>query len=82
MKKIILAGGTGFLGQLLSENFVKQDFEVVVLTRKHVEDQNGIRNVKWDGKTFGSWTGELENADVLINLNGKSVDCRYTEVNK
>ena len=82
MKKIVIAGGTGFLGQLLSENFVKQCCEVVVLTRKHVEDQNGIRYVKWDGKTFGSWTGELENADVLINLNGKSVDCRYTEVNK
>ncbi|WP_258101148.1 TIGR01777 family oxidoreductase [Marinoscillum pacificum] len=82
MNKIIIAGGTGFLGQLLSENFVKQGFEVVVLTRKQVEDQNGIRYVKWDGRLFGSWTRELENADVLINLNGKSVDCRYTEVNK
>ena len=82
MKKIVIAGGTGFLGQLLSENFVKQDFEVVVLTRKHVEDQNGIRYVKWDGSSIGSWTRELEEADVLINLNGKSVDCRYTEANK
>ena len=82
MKKIVIAGGTGFLGQLLSKNFLKQDFEVVVLTRKHVEDQHGIRYVKWDGRLFGSWTRELEGADVLINLNGKSVDCRYTEANK
>lgn len=82
MNKIIIAGGTGFLGQLLSENFLKQDFEVVVLTRKHAKDQHGVRYVKWNGKSLGYWTQELENANALINLNGKSVDCRYSEANK
>lgn len=80
--KIIIAGGTGFLGNELAQHFSKLNYEVVILSRKISLDQNGIRYVLWDGKSLGDWINEVENTDLLINLSGKSVDCRYTEKNK
>lgn len=82
MKKLIIAGGSGYLGRALSAYFQKQGYAIVVLTRHHRLDQQGIRYVKWDGKSLGYWIQELEGATALINLNGKSVDCRYTDANK
>ena len=82
-KKIVIAGGSGFLGQSLSKAFVLDGSDVVILTRK----QNDCialegRSVIWDAKSFGSWSDELNGADVLINLTGKSIDCRHTPKNK
>ncbi|MGV3540253.1 MAG: TIGR01777 family oxidoreductase [Rufibacter sp.] len=82
MAKIILAGGSGFLGQLLAQHFLAKGDEVVILTRKPTSLQPPARQVKWDAQTLGDWVQHLENADVLINLTGKSVNCRYTEKNK
>ena len=76
--KIILAGGTGFLGKALRKYFLEKDNEVLALTRKP-KVQNEIY---WDAVNIGDWIGALEKADVLINLTGKCVDCRYTEENK
>jgi uncharacterized protein (TIGR01777 family) len=73
--KIIIAAGTGFLGKNLEEYFTGKGEEVYILTR-NPERNNEIR---WDARTLGEWKKVLENADVLINLTGKSVDCRYTE---
>jgi len=81
--KIIIAGGTGYLGQLLIKHFLKTSRNrVVVLSRNHRLDTENLSYVKWDGKTLGHWAQHLENADVLINLAGKSVNCRYTSRNK
>jgi uncharacterized protein (TIGR01777 family) len=82
VRKIILAGGTGFIGQLLINHWQNQAVDIVVLSRKPCPDHDRVRYVAWDGETFGAWTTELNGADVLINLSGKSVDCRYTEENK
>jgi uncharacterized protein len=79
--KIIIAGGSGFLGSDLADYFIQQNAEVVILTRK-VTSNTKARQVVWNGKTIGDWTMELEGADALVNLCGKSVDCRYTESNK
>ena len=81
MNKIIIAGGTGFLGQLLIEHF-KKKYEVVVLTRGSIKADNSIRYVLWDGKNQGTWATELEGALAVINLSGKSVNCRYNNRNK
>lgn len=82
MKKLIIAAGTGFLGQALANHFKDKFQEIIILTRGNSQIKNGFRYVNWNAKTFSGWEKELENADLLINLAGKSVDCRYTEENK
>jgi len=81
-KKLILAGGSGFLGQIIIDHFYDTATELVVLTRGAKKTKNNIRYLNWDGKTIGDWAVELDGADVLINLTGKSVDCRYNDKNK
>ena len=80
--KLIIAAGTGFLGNVLIQHFNNKLEEIVILTRGKSRIKNKIKYVNWNAKTFSGWEKELENADVLINLAGKSVDCRYTEKNK
>lgn len=82
MRKIILAGGSGFLGNSLIRHFHQLGDRVIVLTRGSDQQRDKAQFVHWDGRTIGNWMHVLEEADVLINLNGKSVDCRYTEENK
>lgn len=82
MKKIIIAGGTGFLGKMLSDHFAEHNYEVVILSRREHKSVANISYVKWDGENLADWKNELEGANALINLCGKSVDCRYTASNK
>lgn len=82
MKKIIIAGGSGYLGTLLSGYFSTRAEEVVILSRASYPTKNNIRFVKWDAKTPGSWISDLESSDLLINLTGKNVNCRYNVKNK
>jgi len=73
--KIVIAGGTGYLGQILTNALVQCDHQVVVLSRHGHRDG---QVVTWDGRTLGAWTKELDGADAVINLAGRSVNCRYT----
>lgn len=82
MKKLIIAAGTGFLGQALIYYFKDKCEEIIVLTRGKSQIKNGIKYVNWNAKTLSGWEIELENTDLIINLAGKSVDCRYTDKNK
>ncbi|WP_409415485.1 TIGR01777 family oxidoreductase [Flavobacterium sp. PS2] len=82
MSKLIIAAGTGFLGQVLVNHFKNKFEEIVILTRGKSKTIDGIKYINWDAKTFSGWENELEDATVLINLAGKSVDCRYTKENK
>ncbi|MGG7468906.1 TIGR01777 family oxidoreductase [Chryseobacterium arthrosphaerae] len=76
--KILIAGGTGFLGENLEKYFKDKGNQVYILTRQP-ERENEIY---WDARAIGEWKSALEKTDVLINLTGKSVDCRYDEKNK
>jgi uncharacterized protein len=78
--RIVLPGGGGQVGNILSRYFHAQGHDVVVLARTVTSAP--WRVVHWDGANLGNWTSELENADVLINLAGRSVDCRYTAANR
>lgn len=82
MSRIVIAGGTGNLGQLIIQALVSRDFEVIVLTRGKSKQEDAVRYIQWDGETLGDWVYSLENADVLINLSGKSVNVRFTATNK
>ena len=76
--KLVIAGGTGFLGSALEKYFLAQNWQVDTLTRNPTKPNHH----KWNGLGLEPWTTVLENATVLINLCGQSVDCRYTEKNK
>jgi len=78
--RIVLPGGSGQVGTILARYFHAQGHDVVVLAR--MATPAPWRVVNWDGATLGNWTSELEHADVLINLAGRSVDCRYTPANR
>lgn len=81
--KIIIAGGTGYLGNLLIEYYKKEkENQIYILTRKQKINVDNVNYVEWDGVSKGYWTSILNNADVLINLTGKSVNCRYNQKNK
>ena len=74
--KIVIAGGTGQLGVLLQRAFRKSTDELIVLGRRRAP---GV--TIWDGRTAGTWAAELNGSDVVINLAGRSVNCRYNENN-
>ncbi len=82
MQKVILAGGSGFIGRALAKRFLAQGDRVAVLGRGSTGPGPQVEFIHWDGKTPGDWAQSLEGADLLVNLAGKSVDCRYNEKNK
>jgi uncharacterized protein (TIGR01777 family) len=78
--KILIPGGSGQVGTLLARHFHARGHEVTVLTR--APTQQRWRTLPWDARTLGPWTQALDGADVIINLAGRTVNCRYTETNK
>ena len=81
-KKIVITGGTGFLGVYLTKYFTKKGYHVYIISRNERTSEPNVTYLQWDGKTLGNWAESIENAEVVINLAGKSVNCRYTETNK
>ncbi|MGW0337111.1 TIGR01777 family oxidoreductase [Streptomyces sp. NPDC003011] len=75
--KIVIPGGTGQVGTVLNRALTAAGHEVVVLTRRPRHE----REVAWDGETPGPWAREIDGSDVVVNLAGRSVSCRYTEAN-
>ena len=89
LNRVILAGGSGFLGRALSQRLLADGSEVVVLSRSAQRDAAaaaggpaaGPRFVRWDGRTVGEWAAELDGARAVVNFTGKNVNCRYTPQN-
>src|SRR6266542_11555 len=79
---IVLAGGSGFLGQTLANHHTKQGHAVGVLTRSPVKRNPQVEEVYWDGQTFGEWAVALDGALAVVNLAGRSVNCRYHRRNR
>jgi uncharacterized protein (TIGR01777 family) len=78
--KIILAGGSGQVGTILARAFHRDGHHVVVLSRR--PKPAPWPTIPWYGHSLGLWTDELEGADVVINLAGRSVNCRYHVQNR
>jgi uncharacterized protein (TIGR01777 family) len=78
--RIVIPGGSGQVGGILARAFQRQGHTVVVLSRRH--EMRPWRVVSWDGATLGPWTEAIDDSDVVINLAGRSVNCRYTPANR
>jgi len=81
--KVVIPGGSGQVGTILARHFDAKRDEVVVLSR-NFRAYTGMpwRVAPWDGRTLDTWVRELDDADVVINLAGRSVNCRYTPANR
>ena len=75
--KVVIPGGTGQVGTMLRRSLSARGHDVVVLTRQPRQPHE----VAWDGRSPGCWAKELEGADAVVNLAGRSVSCRYNEAN-
>ncbi len=81
MKTIILAGGTGQVGQLLARE-LKSKYKVVILTRGQARTVGNLEYVQWDAATLGAWATLIDGAEAVINLTGRTVNCRYNQKNR
>lgn len=81
-KKIILAGGNGYLGTVLANYYCEKAEQIIILSRNAKPADGNIKTLVWDGKTESDWMKEMEGADLLVNLCGKNVNCRYTPANR
>jgi NAD dependent epimerase/dehydratase family enzyme len=80
-KRVVLAGGSGFLGGHLAKELLAQKCEVIVLTRSPRERSDGASEVEWNGTHIGEWIKFLDGADAVVNLAGRSINCRHTAKN-
>ncbi|TCS96611.1 TIGR01777 family oxidoreductase [Hazenella coriacea] len=81
-RKMVLPGGSGFLGQALAKDLESQGYEVIVLTRGTQKTEGNIRFVQWDSSTLGEWVYEIDGAEGIVNFTGRSVNCLYTAKNR
>ena len=77
-RRIVIAGGSGFLGVSLAEFLIAGGVEVLILSRNPPKVDGPWKHVIWDGRTHGDWRRELEGATGLVNLTGRSVNCIKT----
>ncbi len=80
-RTIVLVGGSGFLGQLLASYLQERGFEPVILTRAPAPNAK-FKELEWDARTVGDWVKALDGAEAVINLAGRSVNCRYNAENR
>jgi len=71
--KVLIAGGTGFLGRHLIESLVADNHKIWVLSRNPNKNAEGAQVVKWDGKTTGGWGHLVNEMDIVVNLTGLSL---------
>jgi uncharacterized protein (TIGR01777 family) len=78
--RLVIPGGSGHVGTILARHYHATGNDVTVLSRN--PGTAPWRIVPWDGKTLGDWTTAIDGTDVVINLAGRSVNCRYTPANR
>ncbi len=78
--KVVIAGGSGQVGTILSRSFVADGHDMTLLSRRPAAGRSYV--VLWDAETLGPWGAALEGADVIVNLAGRNVNCRYNAKNR
>lgn len=78
--RVVIAGGTGFLGLSLASHLAESGYEIVLISRNRPRSKVAWQHATWDGRTVGDWSKHLEGAAALVNLSGRTVDCIKTPV--
>src|SRR6185436_8998761 len=78
--RVVLPGGSGQVGTVLARAFVRDGHDVVVLSRS--PSAAPWRTLAWDAAHLGAWAREIDGSDVVVNLAGRNVNCRYTPANR
>src|ERR1700733_5699509 len=78
--RIVIPGGSGQVGNVLARHFHQQGHQVTVLSRR--PESTPWQTLPWNGRALGSWAATIDSADIVINLTGRNVNCRYTEANR
>ncbi len=78
--RVVIAGGSGFIGRHLTAELLRLGYEVTVLSRS-LDAPKGASAAPWDGKSVGFWARDLEGAAAVVNLAGRSINCRPTRKN-
>ena len=81
-KRIVMAGGSGFLGLSMAEYFSKAGGDVTILSRSRPKGNGRWSHASWDGRTLGKWQESIDGADAVVNLAGKTVNCIKTPDNQ
>lgn len=79
--RVVLVGGSGFLGSAVRSRLVDEGHDVTVIGRAPTREHDRWRQVNWDARTIGDWADSLDGADAIMHLAGKRVDCRPTARN-
>ena len=79
---VVIIGANGFLGRYLCRHFSRNGREVVAIARNRKGWSGDGMFLEWDGETIGPWAFALEGAELVINLSGRSVNCRYNAKNR
>lgn len=82
MKRIVLAGGSGFVGRALAPVLLANGYNVVVLGRGAPHREGGVGYLQWDGRTLGAWAHAIDGAQAIVNLTGKNINCRHNADNR
>jgi uncharacterized protein len=77
-KRMVIAGGSGFIGSALAADWLARGGEAVVLTRSPRQRNDGVIEAQWDGVHIGEWIRYLNSAEAVVGLAGKNVNCRHT----
>ena len=76
--RVVIAGGSGFLGRNLARALARRGAEVIVLSRSNPHKLEGVHHEVWDARTVGDWARHLDGARAVVNLAGRTVDCIKT----
>lgn len=80
-KRVVIAGGSGFLGLNLARHLSSDGYEVVILSRRAPAEDGPWTHLKWDARSLGEWASSLDGAEAIVNLAGRTVDCMKTPDN-
>lgn len=80
-RRVVIAGGTGFIGRALAAEFRARNYAVVVLSRKPRARDDGVAEAGWSPGSIGEWIKHLDGAAAVVNLAGRNISCRHTPEN-